>query len=661
MDAELRALAAAHGVATWYEDTERRRVEVAENVVTAVLAELGVDAGTPATVHAELSDALRRHGQVTVPDPLVVRAGESPVLSVTGELTLEDGTTRPVRDRLPGDLPLGYHSLSFGDRRVPVVVTPPALPPVPPAWGWMVQLYALHSPGSWGIGDFADLRTLVTGSAERGAGVLLVNPVQAITPVKPVRRSPYSPSSRRFANPLYLRITETDAFGRAPERVRAEVAALAPPPGAELIDYDAVWTAKLAALELLWPHAGPVPEPEPELAEFAAFCALAERHGPDWRTWPAEFRHPRGADLAAPRVAFHAWIQQLCRAQLASVREAAAGMRVGVVHDLPVGVDPAGADAWALQDVLASDVTVGAPPDAFSQQGQDWNLPPWRPDRLAAAGYGPFRDVIRAVLAHADGIRVDHVMGLWRLWWIPPGRPAGEGTYVHYDASALLGVLALEAHRASAIVVGEDLGTVSDEVRSTLRERGVLRSSVLSFERDEEAEGEPLLPPARWPADAMASISTHDLPTAAGFLRGEHVRVRAELGLLADPEAERGRAAADREELLAELAEHDLLPAEPTEEDLVVALHALLATSASTLLLTSPQDALGEPRQPNLPGTVDEYPNWRIPLPGTVDEILEHPVVVRALAALRSARPQTRSDDHSEQKFHSRFHPRFSR
>ncbi|MGH3760750.1 4-alpha-glucanotransferase [Actinophytocola sp.] len=650
MDAALRALAAAHGVATWYEDTERRRIDVADDVVVAVLAELGVDAGTPATVAAGLSDAIARRGRVSAPDPLVVRAGETPTIGAPGELRLEDGTTRHVGHHLPDDLPLGWHTLAIEDRRTTVVVTPSTLPPVPAAWGWMVQLYALHSAGSWGIGDLADLRTLVRGSAELGAGVVLVNPVQAITPVPPVQRSPYSPSSRRFANPLYLRITDTEAFRAAAPQVRAEVEALAPPTGAEptdgLIDYDAVWSAKLAALELLWRRSPPLPSPpdDPDLTDFATFCALAERHGPDWRKWPAELRHPRAAAVDAarrddPRIAFHAWLQRLCAEQLAEVRAAAAGMPVGIVHDLPVGVDPAGADAWALQDVLASDVTVGAPPDAFSQRGQDWNLPPWRPDKLAAAGYAPFRNVIRGVLAHADGIRVDHVMGLWRLWWIPPGRPPSEGTYVHYDANALLGVLALEAHRASAIVVGEDLGTVPDEVRTTLRERGVLGSAVLWFERDEDTPGEPLRPPARWPAGAMASISTHDLPTTAGFLRGEHVRVRAELGLLADPEAQRARAAADRAELLTELSAHGLLPPDATEENLVVALHRLLATAASTLLLTSPQDALGEPRQPNLPGTVDEYPNWRIPLPVPVDELLAHPVVRRAVAALRAARP----------------------
>jgi 4-alpha-glucanotransferase len=644
MDAELRALAAAHGVATWYENSERRRVDVADEVVVAILAQLGVDASTPATVTAELSDVIARHGRVTVPDSLVLRAGETPALGVPGKLQLEDGSTRAVRDRLPPDLPLGWHTLAIGERRTSVVVTPTTLPPVPPAWGWMVQLYALRSADSWGIGDLADLRTLVRGSAELGAGVVLVNPVNAITPVTPVQRSPYSPSSRRFINPLYLRIADTEPFRNASPAVQREVSALAPAPGAELIDYDAVWTAKLAALELLWRRSLPLPPPPPDcdLAEFATFCVLAERHGADWRKWPAELRHPRAGAVEqvrqdSPRASFHAWLQRLCAEQLAEVRAAGAGMPVGVVHDLPVGVVPAGADAWGLQDVLAGEVTIGAPPDAFSQQGQDWNLLPWRPDRLAAAGYAPFRDVLRGVLAHADGIRVDHVMGLWRLWWIPPGHPPSEGTYVHYDAKAMLGVLALEAHRASAIVVGEDLGTVSDEVRTSLRERGVLGSAVLWFERDADAPGEPLLAPARWPAGAMASISTHDLPTAAGMLRGEHVRVRAELGLLADPDAERARAAADREELLAQLAAHGLLPEH--EADLVVALHRLLATADSRLLLTSPQDALGEVRQPNLPGTIDEYPNWRIPLPVSVDELLKHPTVLRAISSLREARP----------------------
>jgi 4-alpha-glucanotransferase len=635
VDDELRALAEAHGVATWYEDTARRRVEVAGDVVVAVLAQLDVDAGSPAAIRAALAEARAPS------DALVIRLGALPEVGV-GEVITEAGERIAVSGRLPAGLPLGWHRLALRDRERTLVITPPRLSAVPPAWGWQVQLYALHSAGSWGIGDLADLRTFVRRSAEVGAGVVLLNPVQAITPTTPVQRSPYSPSSRRFANPLCLPVTELEAFRRADPELRRQVESLAPP-GAELIDYDRVLTAKLKALELLW-SGGPLPT-DPALLDFATFCALAERHGPDWRTWPAELRHPGSPRVAAARneladrIAFHAWLQELCAESLRAVRAAAAGMAVGIVHDLPVGVDPGGADAWALRDVLATEVTVGAPPDDFSQAGQDWNLPPFRPDRLAATGYRPFREVLRAVLQHADGIRVDHVAGLSRMWWIPPGHPPDRGTYVRYDAEAMFGILALEAHRAGAAVVGEDLGTVPEEVTAALHERGMLSSAVLWFQRDEQAEGEPLLAPSRWPVAAMASISTHDLPTAAGFLRGEHVRVRAELGLLADPESDARRAAADRAELLAELAEHGLLPDDPSAEDLVTALHALLATAASALLLTSPADALGDPRQPNLPGTVDEYPNWRIPLPVSVDALFENPLLLRAISALRAARP----------------------
>jgi 4-alpha-glucanotransferase len=331
-------------------------------------------------------------------------------------------------------------------------------------------------------------------------------------------------------------------------------------------------------------------------------------------------------------VTFHAWLQHLCRAQLDDVRLAAheSGMAVGVIHDLPVGVHPGGADTWAQRDTFAPNVTVGAPPDAFSQLGQDWNLPPWRPDRLAKAGYAPFREMLRSVLRHADGIRIDHVAGLWRLWWIPPGEPPGRGTYVHYDAEAMLAVLTLEAHRAGAVVVGEDLGTVEPEVTETLHRRGMLSSAVLWFQRDYDAPGHPLVPPEKWTESAMASISTHDLPTVAGFLAAEHVRIRAELGLFDGPsDGEYSAAEAERRQLVELLRQEGV----PTD-DLVAAFHALLAKAPSVLLLTSPQDALGEVRQPNLPGTVDQYPNWRIPLPVTLEEFFADEHVRAVVAAL---------------------------
>ncbi len=420
-----------------------------------------------------------------------------------------------------------------------------------------------------------------------------------------------------------------------------------PEPADDLLDHDAVWDAKRQALELLRPFAAPDEDPdleaEPDLAAFATFSALAERHGADWREWPEELRDPTSdavarsrADLA-DRVAFHAWLQHLCREQLDTARDAAhdAGMAVGLVHDLPVGVHPGGADAWALQDVFASDVRVGCPADAFNPLGQDWGLPPWRPDRLLETGYAPFRDVVRSVLRHGDGIRVDHVAGLWRLWWIPPGEPAHRGAYVHYDADVMLAVLLLEATRAGAVVVGEDLGTVEDVVTTTMHERGLLSSAVLWFERDWDAPGQPHVPPRAWEPETMASISTHDLPTVEGWLRDERIRVQADLDLLGEPvEDALATAASDREALLALLREEGI-----DTDDLLVALHAVIAPAASRLVLSSPADAVGQVRQPNLPGTVDEYPNWRVRLPVDLDAFFDHDRVRAAVAPLRAARP----------------------
>ncbi|MGI8696812.1 MAG: 4-alpha-glucanotransferase, partial [Mycobacteriales bacterium] len=420
-------------------------------------------------------------------------------------------------------------------------------------------------------------------------------------------------------------------FRSAGARTRERVLALAGPAvaaSAELIDYDEVWRAKRAALELLVPDRSALRQLTGEDAgrgEFALFCTLAEEHGPDWRRWPAALRDPASAAVGeaagrlADRVGLHAWIQLRCAEQLADVQAAAAssGLRAGVIHDLPVGVDPAGADAWAMQDALAGGVTVGAPPDVFNQRGQDWGLPPWRPYRLAATGYAPLRDVVHRCLAHADGLRVDHVAGLWRLWWVPSGSTPDRGSYVRYDADAMLAVLAIEAERAGATVIGEDLGTVEPVVTETLHDKGMASSAVLWFQRPGDEVAGPLQPAAAWPAPAMASISTHDLPTAAGFLRAEHVRVRAALGQLACSEAdELAAAAADRRDVLDLLAAEGLLPAgsggadaaEPSEEDLIVAMHVLLARTPCRLAMVALTDVLGDARQPNLPGTVDEYP-----------------------------------------------------
>jgi 4-alpha-glucanotransferase len=679
---DLATLARAHGVATSYVDFAGRPVAVAAETVVTVLGHLGVDASTPERIAAALMDTVEAPWRRLLPPTVVVR-GDADVRQVVVhapagaaveiEIRTEDGEHVPVDPGRPGeerggrvahtvrlpDLPYGWHRLrarAGAEETDAVLVVAPSRverSDVVRAWGWMVQLYSVRSAASWGLGDYADLGELARWSgAELGAGVLLCNPLHATAPVVPVEPSPYYPSSRRFRSPLYLRPAATPEYAAAPAAVRERVDALRPEAPADRVERDPVWRAKLAALELLWPYhraddlAAYRAEQGPGLGDFALFCALAERHGVPWQDWPEELHRPDSPAVAerrcelAERVSFHAWLQMLCDGQLAVAGRAAAdaGMSVGIVHDLAVGVDPGGADAWGLQDVLATGVTVGAPPDSFNQQGQDWRLPPWRPDRLAEAGYAPYRDMLRAVLRSAGGVRIDHVMGLFRLWWIPPGASAADGTYVYYDDEALLGVLALEAHRAGALVVGEDLGTVEPRVAEALAKRGILGSAVLWFERDPES-GAPI-PPGDWREEVMASVTTHDLPTAAGFLADEHVRVRAELGQLGhSAEEERARVAKERAELLDMLRTEGLLGDDASGEEIVLAMHAVLAAAPSRLVLAALGDAVGDLRQPNLPGTVDQYPNWRLPVadsrgrPVPLEE-LETSARVRRLARL---------------------------
>ncbi len=669
-------------------------VEVRGPDTGRVAVELTLEDGTVRTLGVrdpdddELSDSLSDPD----PDPDTETAGHSDIVpddggvfetsASRGDVVIGGHHRRIQVVDVPVDLPLGYHTLRVvagpdeAEESTAVLAVVPARAPLPEgldrAWGWMVQLYAVRSDGSWGLGDYADLAELARWSGgEQGAGVLLVNPLHATAPVPPIQNSPYYPGSRRFCSPLYLRPEQLPEYAAAPPEVRAEVDALAArfDPGGDAdtrIDRDAAWAAKLPALEKLFAFRvdRPGAEVSQGLTDFATWCALAEEHGSDWHDWPQELHDPHGDEVRAARgrladrVALHAWLQQCCDEQLAAAQRAAteAGMSVGIVHDLAVGVDPGGPDGWALQEDLAVGFTVGAPPDAFNQQGQDWRLPPWRPDRLAQTGYAPFRDMVRAVLRRGGGLRVDHVLGLFRLWWVPEGASAAEGTYITYDAHAMLGILALEASRAGGLVVGEDLGTVPDHVRSTLTDVGVLGSAVLWFESDPDTDDDSPLPPARWRELALATVTTHDLPTVAGWWRDEHVRVRAELGLLTTgPDEELASARKEKEALLALARSEGVLPEEPSprsgeapesslDESVVsTALHLLLARSPSRLVVAALGDAVGDIRQPNLPGTTDEYPNWRLPVadstgrPMSVEE-LESDARVRALAAaLREA------------------------
>jgi 4-alpha-glucanotransferase len=671
----LSELAAAVGVATEFWDWQGEKVIVAPGTLTAVLSALGVDASDPERALAELrGDAWRR----MLPAALVVLQGERRSVDVhvphgSGvELWVELESGRVRRDlvqlgdwqppervdddlvgeatfELPDDLALGYHTLharaGTASSTMPLIVTPATLP-MPEqlregrAWGLATQLYSVRSTGSWGVGDLTDLTDLaVWASAEHDADYVLVNPLHAVELTPPMEPSPYLPTTRRYANPIYLRVERIPEYAELDARARAEVVRLGEVAKSTLnsatrIDRDAAWRAKSAALHLVQAvprsagrelayRAYQWREGE-ALRRFATWCAIAETHGSDWRSWPEGLRDPDSDDVRkfvtahAAAVDFHRWLQWLVDEQLDNAQAAArrAGMSIGGMHDLAVGVHPSGADAWSMRDVFAQGVTVGAPPDAYSQKGQDWSQPPWRPDRLAEVGYRPFRDLVAASLRHAGGIRVDHVIGLFRLWWIPEGASPTDGTYVRYDHDALIGILALEALRANAVVVGEDVGVVEPEARTYLRDRGILGTSILWFERDYDGDKAPLRPD-RWRELCMASVTTHDLPPTAGYLAGDHVRLRAQLGLLARTlEDELAEDEAARHSWLETLRHHGLLGPDSAVDETVTALHRFLALTPARLLCVALTDAVGDRRMQNQPGTTDEYPNWRVPLSG---------------------------------------------
>lgn len=700
----LIELARRYGIATEYEDWTGRRVRVSEATLKAVLGALGVAADNEQERNVALTAKLRAHWARRLPATIVGRTGE-PIrfwAHVThGDpaevwLRLEDGTVRggveqvdnftPPFDLdgrwvgeasflLPSDLPLGYHRvhLRSGDSEAntALIVTPdwlglPERLGARRAWGLAAQLYSVRSRQSWGIGDLTDLTDLAVWSASRhGADYLLVNPLHAAAPTTPMEPSPYLPTSRRFVNPIYLHVEAIPEFADLTKRsrvrrLRSEVQQRAA--RVDAIDRDGSWAAKRAALKLL--HQEPRSAGRElsyaafrdregrALDDFATWCALAEKYGADWHSWPEALQHPDAAGVAdfakkhSDTVDFHRWLQWQLDEQLAAAQSQAirAGMSLGVMHDLAVGVHPNGADAWALQDVMALGVTAGAPPDEFNQLGQDWSQPPWRPDRLDEHEYRPFRALIRAVLRHAGGVRIDHIIGLFRLWWIPRGTSPTEGTYVRYDHEAMIGIVALEAHRAGAVVVGEDLGTVEPWVRDYLLLRGLLGTSILWFELDRDGNGGPL-PAERWREYCLSSVTTHDLPPTAGYLAGDHVRLRDSLGLLTRPVEE--ELESDRTELaawMAELRRVGLLEdGEDDPERVVVALYRYLGRTPSRLLGVALTDAVGDRRTQNQPGTTDEYPNWRVPLTGPdgsavmLEDVFTDPRTATLAEAVRAA------------------------
>ena len=547
--------------------------------------------------------------------PLVIRTQDRVELPA-GEVVCEDGQVIAVGGPAT-ELPLGYHELRPETGPVRRLIVSPGRCHQPEnlrEWGVAVQLYAARSRDSWGIGDLADLRSIREWAQQRGAGYLLINPLHGVAPMFPQETSPYLPATRRFRNPLYLRVPEVPG---AEKLDPVDTSAGVTLGSGETLDRDAAWTHHRAVLRRIF-DAGAPPEfakwraeQGAPLQDWATWCVLAEQHGDDFHDWPTELHDPAAVDVPAEETAFYAWLQWAVELQLT---DACAGMTV--LQDLPVGVSGGGADAWAWQGVMAQDVTVGAPPDAFNGLGQDWGSPPFVPWRLRLAGYEPFIQSVRATLAGAGGLRVDHVMGLFRLWWVPPGGKPTGGAYVRYPWQDLLAIVALESHRAQALVVGEDLGVVEDGVREAMAEYGLLSYRLLWFEEDE---------PAQWPADAMAAVTTHDLPTVPGLVDGTDLAEQQELELGSAEEL-----GANRSEML------DKIGGSATPENAVLAAYRKLAQAPSALLCATLDDVVLARRRPNVPGTTAER-NWSIPLPVPVDELPGHPPAQALTALLNEA------------------------
>ena len=560
---------------------------------------------------------------------------------------------------IPGNLPLGYHELivtigthdadgSAADGGIhatatsTIIVTPnrvglPRRMGASRVWGYAAQLYSVRSHHSWGLGDLTDLADLCTWSASQGAGYLLTNPLHAAEVAGRMEPSPYLPSSRLFVNPIYIRpeliaeYHDLDQYDASLiESLRTTT--LDDDPQA-LLDRDRTWQAKSQALELI--HRVDMSASRRmaftafrvargrRLEDFATWCLLSELHGSDWHDWPAELHDPHGAAVArvrrehADRIDFHMWLQWIADQQLSTAQSCGtdAGMPVGLICDLAVGVNGSGADAWMLNGLFAREMNVGAPPDPFNQAGQDWGQPPMRPDVLEQMAYAPLREMVSSALRHAGGVRIDHIMGLFRLWWVPRGLGPRHGAYVRYNHEAMVGVVALEAYRAGALVIGEDLGTVEPWVRDHLASRGILGTSIMWFETG--PDGRPKQP-QQWREHAMSSVTSHDLPPTSSYLRGDHVELRDRLGLLTESvDEERENARRERETWLASLRQQGVLEADEDDpEQVTLAMHTLLTRTPSKVINATLTDAVGDPRTQNLPGTEDEYPNWRVPLSG---------------------------------------------
>ena len=622
---DLDRLAQCHGVALSYFDHAGERQDVPDTTKRAVLASLGIDVAD--------SEAIRR-SLATAP----------PVPPPTGSID---------------DIPACFMPDWLENGRV---------------WGVSMQVYQLRSDRNAGMGDFEDLAVAAETLARQGADFLGTNPLHALFLANPAHCSPFSPSNRRFLNPLYIAIDRVLGF----EPLDVDKDVMAACRRTELVDYVAVAELKLAALRRIWARwqgddesfadgkaalasfrdNGGVSLRQHALFEAISMHLAAHGHGAGWTSWPAEFQGPEAAGTVAfsrdhaGEVEFQVWLQWLADRQLlaAQARAKAAGMRIGLYLDLAVGEAPDGSATWSDPELSLVGVSVGAPPDPFNMDGQNWGLAPISPQRLRERAAAPLRDMLAAVTRHAGALRIDHVMALMHLYFVPASESAKRGTYVQYPLADMLAAVADASHAVSAVVVGEDLGTVPPRIREIMAAAEIQSYRVFYFERD----GQHLRMPEHYPQKALACLSTHDLQPLLGWWWGDDIRLRLELGHI-DAAAERlqhEQRAADRTELVQVLRRANLiddatvarLNGRELDEDATIALcaatHAFVAQTPSRLFVVRLDDLAAERAPVNMPGVVDEYPNWRRKLPMSIDEVIETPLHRAIVERVVSARPR---------------------
>lgn len=715
----LIKLAKACGVATFYIDQQGSYTEITDEALVGVLDALGMPADTQDNIAISYEKVQRKCSSELLPPTVVsfngaktcvpIHAGDAQKEQIHISLTLEDGTdyegslgdiqsedNGDLFIELPDVLPMGYHTLhakvisangETAQHADVTLIAAPARIPLPESvkqkhrWGFMTQMYSVRSKDSWGIGDYGDLRRLLKDAGEIGkADFMLINPIHACAPVTPLEPSPYLPESRRFLNVTYIRPQDIPEYAELSGEDLAKVEQLhesiAPQNNnPNPMDINAAWDAKLPALRIIFKQPRSA-EREREFAEFkhrsgedldafATWCVAFEVWGAPWgenlwfdTTGKGTPQIERLKHEHADLFEFHRWLQWIADEQVAAAHAEAkaAGMAIGLMQDMAVGVHGYGADVWWSPERFANGVSVGAPPDFYNQQGQDWGQPPFDPNYLDETGYIAYRDMVHNVFLHAGAARIDHVLGLFRLWWIPQGQSARNGAYVYYNVDAMLAVLTIEATRAGGVVIGEDLGTVPKYVSKVLASHGVLGTVVEWFTHDDEAEAATkkagkkqiiFANPSTYREYALASVTTHDMPPTAGYLAFEHVKLREQLHLLTDSvETFQEAAQAERDAMMKMLLENGWISKDAAEDveghvqEIVEAMHAIMLTSPSLLLQVALVDAVGEKRSQNQPGTSTEYPNWRIPLADTdgrvvhTDEVFKSPRVLSMTAVM---------------------------